>query len=45
MPERKAGKTPPVREREKGGEKQPRTRTQSGRGREKRSGAAKPRKK
>ena len=45
MPDRRAGKVPHVPEREKGGGSQPRSRTEKGRWREKRSDAGKARKK
>ena len=41
MPDRRAGKVPHVRERETGGGKQPRSRTQTGQWRKKRSDAKK----
>jgi hypothetical protein len=44
MPDRRAGRIPHVPEREKGGGKQPRSRTQAGRWRGKRSDAGKKRK-
>jgi hypothetical protein len=44
MPDRRAGRIPHVREKEKGGGTQPRSRTKSGRWCEKRSDAGKTRK-
>jgi hypothetical protein len=44
MPDRRAGRIPHVPEKEKGGGKQPRSRTKTGQWREKRSDAGKKRK-